>query len=359
MYTIFARGLALLVLAQVAPAEAPAVRSVSPAEARKAFVALLDRPKVPLDVQSDNPAKAVDGIVAEHLTFATEKKADGTIERVPTLIVRPEKDAGKRPTVILLHGTGGNKDGMRPWLVELAKRGFVAVAIDARHHGDRSGGKKGAAAYIEAITRAWRAPEGKGQEHPFYYDTCWDLWRLVDYLASRADVDPKRIGMLGISMGGIETWLAAAADDRIAVAVPAIGVQSFRWSLENGHWQGRAKTIGAAHDAAAKDLGESQVNARVCRTLWNKVIPGMLGPFDCPSMIRLFAGRPLLILNGELDPNCPIEGAELAFASARAAYQDANESDRLRIMVAQGVAHAVTEEQRQAALDWFVRWLKP
>ena len=50
--------------------------------------------------------------------------------------------------------------------------------------------------------------------------------------------------------------------------------------------------------------------------LWDKVIPGMLDQFDCPSMICLFAGRPLLILNGDLDPNCPLGGAKLAFAAA-------------------------------------------
>ncbi len=62
------------------------------------------------------------------------------------------------------------------------------------------------------------------------------------------------------------------------------------------------------------------MNARVCRELWNKVIPGMLDQFDCPSMIRLFAGRPLLILNGDRDPNCPLEGAKIAFAAAEAAF---------------------------------------
>jgi fermentation-respiration switch protein FrsA (DUF1100 family) len=137
------------------------------------------------------------------------------------------------------------------------------------------------------------------------------------------------------------------------------GVQSFRWSLENDRWQGRAKTIGAAHQAAAADLGEPAVNARVCRALWNKVIPGILGPFDCPSMIRLFAGRPLLILNGELDPNCPLGGAELAFATAREAFSQAGTSDRLEINVAKGVGHAVTPQQRTLALDWLARWLKP
>ena len=88
-------------------------------------------------------------------------------------------------------------------------------------------------------------------------------------------------------------------------------------SLDNGAWQGRARTIQAAHQAAAADLGEPKVNARVCRELWNKVIPGMLDQFDCPSMLRLFAGRPLLILNGELDPNCPLGGADEAGPTGR------------------------------------------
>jgi hypothetical protein len=44
--------------------------------------------------------------------------------------------------------------------------------------------------------------------------------------------------MIGISMGGIQTWLAASVDERVKVLVPAIAVQSFRWSLENDKWQG-------------------------------------------------------------------------------------------------------------------------
>lgn len=139
------------------------------------------------------------------------------------------------------------------------------MAVDARYHGGRANAGKGSTAYVEAITTAWRTPADKPMEHPFYYDTVWDLWRLLDVLETHAAVDAKRIGMLGVSMGGIQTWLAAAADDRVAVAAPLIAVQSFRWSLENDRWQGRANTIKAAHDAAAKDLGEPAVNGRVCR----------------------------------------------------------------------------------------------
>ena len=72
-----------------------------------------------------------------------------------------------------------------------------------------------------ALCRAWR----EGPEHPFLLDNVWDIIVLLDYLETRPDVDGARIGMTGLSLGGMHTWLAAALDDRIAVAAPMIGVQ--------------------------------------------------------------------------------------------------------------------------------------
>lgn len=328
----------------------------APAAVRASFKKLLDRPKVPLDAKVSS--KILDGgLVLETLSFGSEKKADGSVERVPTTLLRPEKINGRMPAVIVLHGTGGNKDGQLGFMKELAKRNIIGVAIDARYHGGRSGGAKGAAAYNEAIANAWKTKPGEPMEHPFYYDTVWDLWRLVDYLETRDDVDAKNIGMIGFSMGGIQTWLAASVDERVKVSVPAIGVQSFRWSLENDQWQGRANTIKLAHTQAAKDLGEPAVNQKVCRALWNKIIPGILDDYDCPSMLRLFAGRPLLIVGGTKDGNCPYGGAKIAIASVERAYKDAGASDRLSVMIEE-VGHTVTAKQRTAALDWFEKWLK-
>ena len=76
-------------------------------------------------------------------------------------------------------------------------------------------------------------------------------------------------------------------------------------------------------------------------------------------MIRLFAGRPLLILNGDRDPNCPLDGAKIAFAAAEAAYRGAGATETLKIMVAPDTGHKVTGEQRQAVLDWLTKWLAP
>lgn len=328
-----------------------------PAEVKAAFLKLLDRPKVPLDARTTAVKALDDGTVLEHVTFASERKLDGSIERVPALVLRPAKVAGRLPAVVVLHGTGGSKDAMVPFLKELVRRGMIGVAIDARYHGERAGGAKGSADYSAAITRAWRTKPGEPHEHPFFYDTCWDIWRTLDYLETRPDVDMKNVGMIGFSMGGIQTWLAAAVDERVKVAVPAIAVQSFRWSLENDRWQGRARTIQATHEQAARDLGEPAVNRKVCRALWDKILPGILGPFDGPSMLRLFAGRPLLILSGTKDANCPYEGAKIAIAATERAYRDAGAEDRLRVLI-EDVGHTVTPRQRAAALDWFERWLR-
>lgn len=220
-------------------------------------------------------------------------------------------------------------------------------------------GANGSQQYNEAVIAAWRTKPGEKQEYPFWYDTAYDLWRLVDYLLTRRDVDPKRIAMWGFSMGGIQVWLAASVDTRIRAAIPAIAVQSLRWSLENDRWQARARTIAKAHEVASQDLGEPQVNQRVCRALWQKILPGILDEFDCPSMIRLFAPRPLLILSGENDPNCPLPGAKLAFEQAEAAYGLVGARNNLTIDVAPGVGHAVSPAQMKLAHEWLDRFLRP
>jgi dienelactone hydrolase len=350
------RTLALLLGFAFAPfLPAQEVKPLSPAETKAAFLKLLDRPKVKLDWQGT--LHLVD--YHEKLTFASEKG-----QRVPVLVVRPVDITNmtgrfqaptRFPCVILLHGTGGTKESQRPWMEEFAKRGFVA--IDARYHGERAGGKKGSEAYVEAITKAWQTPAGQPHEHPWFYDTCWDLWRLLDYLETREDVDPKRIGMIGTSMGGIQTWLAAACDDRVAAAAPLIAAQSLRWSLDNDQCFGRARTILPTHQAAAKDLGEKELNAKVCEKLWAKIVPGITAEFDCPQMLPLFAPRPLFLANGELDPNCPIEGAKLAIRAAEKAYKAAGAADKLEVHIAAGVAHKVTDEQHKACTDFMVKWL--
>ncbi|HEV2665179.1 MAG TPA: dienelactone hydrolase family protein, partial [Blastocatellia bacterium] len=258
-------------------------KDADPATRRAAFLKLIDRPRAPLAPEAQE-LSAADGLAQTHFTIAADAE-----QRVPGILVKQAKSVGRRPVVIALHGTGGNKEGQLALLKELAGLGFIGVAIDGRYHGARAKAGKGSADYNEAILRAYRT----GRERPFLYDTVWDVLRLIDYLETRSDVDAKRIGLIGFSKGGMETYLAAAVDPRVAVAVPCIGVQSFRWALENNAWQSRVETFQAALNGASKDAGVAEINAEFVRKFYDRVVPGIHKEFDGPEMLPLIAPRPL------------------------------------------------------------------
>jgi len=310
---------------------------------RTRFLKIIDRPRVPLDPEL-RIGRASQGLTATHFTFASESH-----ERVPGIIIRPEKAAMRRPAVILLHGTGDSKEGMLDLASALALRGFLAVAIDGRYHGERS--KTG---YDDAILRAYET----GKEHPFLYDTVWDVMRLIDYLETRDDVDPKRIGLMGISKGGMETYLAAATDPRIAVAIPCISVQSFRWALDNNAWQARVGTIQPAVEGAARSA-RARLNAEFVRTFYDRIVPGIYSTFDGPAMLPLIAPRPLMVINGDSDSLTPLPGVMLAANSASEAYAKAGAKEKFVLRVQKNTGHSVNGDSLRAAIDWFVSWLKP
>jgi hypothetical protein len=261
---------------------------------------------------------------------------------------------------IFLHGTGGTKDqgNIKAIFIKLAKLGIMGVAIDARYHGQRiPGGAHGSKEYTEAAYQAFKTNDKTHHAYPFLYDTAYDLWRLVDYLVTRPDVKAGRIGMGGISMGGMEAWMAASVDKRIHAAVLGIAVQSFKWSLENNKWQGRAGTIDDAHKKAAHDLGDSTVNRANVKAVWDKILPGITGEFDCPSMIRLFAPRPLLILSKDMDTNNPYPGAQIGFVTVTDAYKARNATDKLDIVVQPNLGHVFNEKDADLTIAFFAKYL--
>lgn len=316
---------------------------------RAAFLKLIARPLVPLAPELKK-LDANNGLEQWHFTFAAESG-----QRVPGLLVKAANANGRRPVVISLHGTGGTKESQLALLQELARLGFMGVATDGRYHGERTVAGKGSAEYNEAILRAYRT----GKEHPFLYDTVWDVMRLLDYLATRDDVDAKRIGLIGFSKGGMETYLTAAVDPRVAVAVPFIGVQSFRWALENDAWQSRIETFQAAINAAAKDEGVAEIKADFVRKFYDRVMPGIADRFDGPQMLPLIAPRPLLVINGDSDPRTPLPGLMHCVENARKAYKQAKAEEKFALKIQPKTRHAVTAQARQEAIAWLQKWLQP
>ncbi|HKY19903.1 MAG TPA: alpha/beta hydrolase [Vicinamibacterales bacterium] len=321
------------------------------AQKRAAFVKVIDRPRAALapevrPLQSSHP-----DLLEEHFSFAVDSAS-----RATGVLVKRRDSIGRRPVVIQLHGTGGTKEQMLPRLTALAGRGMIGVAIDARYHGERATGGTPllSSAYLTALFKAYTT----GTEHPFYYDTVLDVMRLVDYLGTRADVDAARIGLGGVSKGGIETYLAAAADPRIAAAVPERGVQSFGWALSHSAWDSRAWTIREALEATAEKAREP-VNVAFVRRFYDRVAPGIYGEFDGPAMLPLIAPRPLLVINGDSDPRTPMGGVRECAAAAERAYAATGAAEKFELRVLPNVGHENTPEIQRAMVEWFVRWLKP
>jgi dienelactone hydrolase len=321
---------------------------VHASNARVDFLKVIDQPRVPLAAQVQE-LPATNGILQFHFSFATDAS-----NRVPGILMESTNFPGRRPVVIALHGTGGSKASMFSLCHKLAEAGFIAVAIDGRYHGERKTGK-GHADYDDAIVRAWH---GSG-EHPFYYDTVWDVMRLVDYLATRDDVDANRTGLIGISKGGIETYLAAAVDPRIAVAVPCIGVESFRWALDNNDWQGRIGTIQNAFDTIAKENGVTMPDSAFVQKFYDRVVPGIYSEFDGPQMLTLIAPRPLLVINSDSDNHTPLPGVIECTNAAQKIYAADLATDRFAVIIQKNTGHQVKPESERAAIEWFVKWLKP
>jgi len=115
--------------------------------------------------------------------------------------------AGRHPAILILHGAGGMDVGgpeFREFGRELARRGYVAEIV---HYFDQSGTRQADAATIARSYSSWLVTIGDA----------------ITGLAGREDVDPKRIGLLGFSLGSYLSLSIAGRDARVAAVVEYFG----------------------------------------------------------------------------------------------------------------------------------------
>ncbi|CAH1432945.1 unnamed protein product [Lactuca virosa] len=272
----------------------------------------------------------------ENFYLTTEEGEQG---RLPVLILSmKESTQSKRPAVVYLHPSNANKEYLCPLLEVYASRGYIAIAIDARYHGERA-------------------------KTPTAYQDVWDLIKLADYLTTqRPDIDHSKIGITGNSLGGMHAWFAAFIDTRYSVAVLVNTVQSFRWAIDNDQWQARVDTVKPVFEVARIDLGKEAIDKEVVEKVCSIKIAksaGLESEFDSPYTVPLIAPRPLLIINGEDDPRCPTKGIDVTIYKTQKAFEDAQCLNHFKVIIEPGIGHEVTSSMLKEVSDWLDKFLKP
>jgi dienelactone hydrolase len=228
-------------------------------------------------------------------------------------------------------GLAGNPE--QAYALELARRGYVVLAPDAICFEERS-------PYHGRLETPAEPEAGRGFERFEFtrrvlYGSCLqtkmvsDMQRGLDYLASRSEVDPARLGCIGHSLGGQQTLFLAALDERVRAAVSSCGFASMHAVLRDG---------------INHNLG--------------LYVPGWLEHGDVGELLAEVAPRAFLALNGAADRIFPIDGLEDSYAVARPAYEAAGCPERLDLGIYPG-GHGFTDEMRARAYAWLDRWLAP
>ena len=169
-------------------------------------------------------------------TVATLRRDGYTVEKVifesmPGVFVTANlflpDGSGRRPAVVMSCGHSDTGKDCNTYLracVIAVNRGFVALMFDPYYQGERrtSLRKASCGSHNEMGLRAslidWSAPLLR----------IWDGMRAIDYVLTRPEVDPERVGYMGQSGGGTMTALMEAADDRIKAAAPSCFLTSLR-----------------------------------------------------------------------------------------------------------------------------------
>jgi dienelactone hydrolase len=208
-------GVALLaVMIAGAPQQkrAPAGNPFSPwrAEIRKALYVPEQLP--PLEPKVWSSFSPMPGVVADRVTYRT---LDGML--VPAIVYRPEKVKGKLPGIVVVNGHGGDKYSWYAFYsgMMFAQAGAEVVTYDPIGEGERNIERKSRTGSHDRIipTPAGVPADDSGQRLAGLMQV--DLMQGVSYLAQRPEVDPKRIAIVGYSMGAFVSGIAGALDTRI------------------------------------------------------------------------------------------------------------------------------------------------
>ena len=151
----------------------------------------------------------------------------GKPTRVFAWLGLPEQHDGKVPGIVLVHGGGGT--AFKEWVTKWNQHGFAAISIAVEGQTDRT--KLNAKRGNRWQRHQWAGPSRIGifadsdepLEDQWIYHAVADTVLASSLLRSLPEVDADKVGVMGISWGGVVTSTVIGIDDRFAFAIPTYG----------------------------------------------------------------------------------------------------------------------------------------
>lgn len=245
----------------------------------------------------------------------------------------PDKIKGKAPAI--LNVIGHNQEAFRAELYQvinynLVKKGMIVFAIDPPGQGEH-------VQYFDPEIN-FSSIGYTVIEHCYFGNQCflsgssaaryfiWEGMRAIDYLLTRKDVDPERIGVTGFSGGGTVTSYISAFDDRVKVSVPCSWATLNRRLLETKGGQD----------------GESIF------------LHGVAEGITFEDLLEVRAPKPTLMTFTSRDEYLCLQGAREAYKEAINSYRSFGREENLAL-VEDDSKHWMTPKIRLAIYSFFMK----
>lgn len=284
--------------------------------------------KTPLNARTTGVIKQEDYIVEKVVYESTPGYY------VTAALFLPRKRKGKLPAVIYASGhttNGFRSETYQHIIINLVKKGFAVLAFDPIGQGERlqyydkqqQKGRFNSATIEHSYPGAQCYISGYSPTNYFV----WDGIRSVDYLLTRKEVDPERIGMTGRSGGGTQTAFTAAFDDRILAAAPECFITSMEYVL--------------------KSIGPQDAE----QNLFHMISEGL----DHADLLEVRAPKPGLMITTTRD-FFSIQGARDTFKEVQEFYKGLGKEELIS-MVEDDDVHTSTKKNREAMYAFFQKYL--
>ena len=285
-------------------------------------------------------------------TLSTEDRGDYVVEKfqfdngagatVPGYLLRPKNIPGKAPAILYCHWHGGEYDIGKEELFQakhtpeapgpaLAKLGFVVLGIDAYCFGERNGRGPGGPAETGGAGELTASKFNLWVGRTLWGMMLRDDLMALDYLASRPEVDGRRIGVSRMSMGATRSWWLMALDERIQTGVAIACLTRYQNLIE--HEAMRAHGI-------------------------YYFVPKLLNHFDTEAVVALIAPRPVLFMNGDQDRGSPADGIRAIEKPVRAVYGLYSQERACQSIIYAGQGHVYTPEMWAKTVEWMKERLR-